>query len=270
MSPQLPVPVSNWESSDAGAAWQLIENPFHEADLEVVESLVGPLPKPLGEPLMSLDEVSIEKTYVLYNKAFTAYVVYDAGNSNTNVWSAEMTGDEAHQLARESYSQELNIMSANSSWMVVPHEGKVYLYNMGAGKYLTTPGYAAGGGTTAPCRFSTEAVPLTVVALEDGQMAFSATGETRDYMCAAPQMSAGPIGIWQSDDAGAAWLLRENPNVAADPSIASTLTAIAGVSVETTTSEIYTLTGTKVSALDKNKLPRGIYIVGGKKMFIGR
>ncbi|MBQ5908906.1 MAG: hypothetical protein IIW85_01095 [Bacteroidaceae bacterium] len=135
---------------------------------------------------------------------------------------------------------------------------------------LTTPGYAAGGGTTAPCRFTTEAVPLMVVALEDGQMAFSATGEARDYMCAAPQMSASPISIWQNDDAGAAWLLRENPNVAADPSIASTLTAIAGVSVETTTSEIYTLTGTKVSALGKNKLPRGIYIVGGKKMFIGR
>lgn len=269
VSPQLPVPVSNWESNDAGAAWQLIENPFHEADLEVVEALVGPLPQPLGETLKSLDEVSIEKTYVLYNKAFTAYAVYDAANSDTYVWSAEMTGDEAHPLARESYSQELNIMNAGSSWMVVPHDGKVYLYNMGAGKYLTTPGYAAGGGTTAPCRFSTEAVPLMVVALEDGQMAFSTTGEARDYMCAAPQMSAGPIGIWQNDDAGAAWLLRENPNVAADPSIASTLTAIAGVSVETTTSEIYTLTGTKVSALGKNKLPRGIYIVGGKKMFIG-
>ncbi len=270
VSPQLSTPVSSWDSSDAGSAWQLIENPFHEADIDIVESLVGPLPEPLGAVVTSLDEISVEKTYVLYNETFTAYAIYNASASESKVWSAEMRGDDNHPLADNSYASELAITDAGSSWMVIPYEDKVYLYNMGAGKYLTTPGYSAGGGVTAPCRFTDEAVPLTVVELENGCMAFSATGEARDYMCAAPQMSDGPIGIWQNDDAGAAWQLRENPNVASDPDIASAITSIISTAVSTSTSEVFTLAGTKVATQSKQKLPRGIYIVGGKKMFIGR
>jgi hypothetical protein len=57
---------------------------------------------------------------------------------------------------------------------------------------------------------------LSVVDLGGGKFAFNAypnhSNAELGYMCAAPQLDA-PISVWSADDAGAAWVLIENPNV---------------------------------------------------------
>ena len=261
-APQLATPVSTWTSEDAGSAWQLMENPNVAAD-PIIAALAA---KALGEKLLSLDEVANDKTYVLYNEHFTAYAVHDG--STNNIWVAGMTGidDGEHGLANEAYGNPLDVTSAGSSWMVIPKEGGFCLYNMGAGKYLTTPGY---DGKTGACTFSDEPVLLAAVSLGDGNFAFTASGEENDYMCASPQFST-PVSIWKSSDAGAAWQLKENPNVAADPDVYHAVTGIGIGAVQTAQPRtgVYTIGGVRLE--NTANLPKGIYIVNGKKTVVGR
>lgn len=271
-APQLTSPLSIWTSDDAGSAWQLIENPNVAADASVVEYLLGTTPdvpegpEALGEKELSLSNLSTEKTYVLYNEHFTAYAVYNGAQSETNVWTAEMIGDDSHPLANAAYAEALDVTDAGSSWMVVEKDGSYYLYNMGAGKFLTTPGYV---NATSPCTFSEEPVALTAVSLGDGNFAFTATGHELDYMCAAPNGFA-PVSIWTSTDAGSAWQLKENPNVEADPDVLNTLTGISAAPAAPAKEGIYSLSGLKLGTTSKSQLPAGIYIVNGKKVVVGK
>ncbi len=214
----------------------------------------------LGDEIMSLDEVSTAKTYVIYNEHFTAYAIYNAAQSSSNVWAAGMRGDSGHPLANQAFTTPVDITDASSSWMVIPFEGKYYIYNVGARMYLTTPGYA---GETGPCTLTATATALTIVDLGNGLFAFTATGDDKDYMCAAPQMSS-PVSIWESSDAGSAWQLIENPNVAADPEIANNYTGIDAVDSVEGEQVIYDLTGRRIAEIT---VP-GIYIINGKKVLV--
>lgn len=260
-APQAAAPLATWESSDAGAAWQLIENPNVEPDADLLASIV----KPLGEPVGHMEETSIAKTYVLYNEHFTAYAVYDAAESETNVWTAAMTGDDDHPLASETYSKALQPKQPGSSWMIIPRDGGYCLYNMGAGKFLATPAYE---GSTTPCTFSDEPVIHTAVELGDNNFAFTAAGHAQDYLCAAPQ-AGSPLSIWRLTDAGAAWQLRENPNVAADEELGYIVSSIAQATTATAPRGIYTLQGLRLNVTSTGQLPAGIYIVDGRKVIVG-
>lgn len=168
--------------------------------------------EPLGEKLLSLDNIDVTKTYVLYNETFTTYAIYKEA-AGDNLWAAGMkSGDASHTVSNADYSRPVDLTDAGSSWMIYKQEGSYYLYNMGAKKYLKTPG---GSGS---CTFSAEPVALKTVDLGDGKFAFSSTDNELDFMCAAPQLNT-PVSIWTSDDSGSAWQLIVNPNIEADASI---------------------------------------------------
>lgn len=223
-----------------------------------------PVPaEPLGEKLLSLAEAAPEKTYVLYNEHFTAYAIYNGSITNTQLWAAEMKGDAGHVLANPDYSRKLDTLDEGSSWMLLSKNGEYYLYNMGAKKYLTTDNAEVPG----VCGFASDPVALKVVELGEGNFAFSATGNSDGYMCASPQREA-PVCLWTSDDAGSAWQLIENPNIAADMEVFDTVTGIDAVTTVQPATGIYTLSGLKMD--NTENLPKGIYIVNGKKIVIGR
>ena len=177
-----------------------------------------------------------------------------------------MTGDDDHPLANEAYAAALQPKDAGSSWMIIPYMGGYCLYNMGAGKFLSTPAYE---GSTSPCTFTDVPVKHTVVELGDGNFAFTAAGHAQDYLCAAPQ-AASPVSIWRVTDAGSAWQLRENPNVAATPELGDVVSSVTGAPVLTPARGIYTLQGIRLGVTSTRDLPAGVYIVDGRKVVVGR
>ncbi len=171
-------------------------------------------PKPLGERLYNLADADANKTYVLYNEHFTAYAVYEAGRGD-KVWTAGMRGDSGHTLSNAAYSTPVDITSEYACWQVIKNGDKYQLYNVGAEMYLNTPRYEYDDNLKY-CSFSSTPVSLSVAELSGGKFAFNAnpshTNANLGYMCAAPQLAA-PLSVWSNDDAGAAWVLIENPNV---------------------------------------------------------
>ena len=147
--------------------------------------------------------------------SYTAYAIYEEGHGD-KVWVAGMKGgDSDHQLKDADYAQEVDITSRNACWQVIKDGDKYQLYNVGAGMYLNTPMYTYDENLKY-CSFSSEPVSLSVVDLVGGKFAFNAYPSHANaefgYMCAAPQLDA-PISVWNTADAGAAWVLIENPNV---------------------------------------------------------
>ena len=179
------------------------------------EVVVPEGPKPLGERLYNLADADANKTYVLYNEHFTAYAIYEEEHGD-NVWVAGMRGDSSHALSNSAYGTAVDLTSENACWQVIKDGDKYQLYNVGVGMYLTTPVYVTNAESLGYCTFSSSPVSLSVVELGDGKFAFNAYPDQENgdygYMCAAPQLSA-PLSIWSNDDAGAAWVLIENPNV---------------------------------------------------------
>lgn len=271
-APQLTYPISIWNTDDAGAIWQIKENPNIEADANVL-GLIDPslLPEPaplLSNPIASLDALSRDSTYAIYNPTFTAYLIHNASQAGSNgyVWVAGMTGDDDHVLASDTYQQQPDFTQTAAAWMVVIVSDSVYIYNMGAQKYLTVPTYE---GSTEPCVFSEEPVALSVEDLGNGNFALTRTAGEKDYLCAAPQKSDSPLSIWTKTDTGSCWQFMPNLTVSPDEAVLEHLlevTAIATPVVSSTAPQgVYTLSGLWVGA-DTHNLPRGIYIVGGRKV----
>ena len=223
--------------------------------------------KPLGTPVATLAELSNTETYAVYNDTYTAYLIYSEANSTSKVWTAEMSGSGDHALSNSAYAGEFDATAAAMSWMAIQYEGNFYLYNVGAQKFLTTPGYS---GATGACTFSSNPVALQTSDLGNGWFAFSATGSEKDWVCAAPQLP-NPISIWTTGDSGARWQFRPNPNVEYDAQVIAkyfTPSSISAVSNDTVANGmIYDLSGRQVGTLRK-ALPRGIYIQNNKKFFV--
>lgn len=223
--------------------------------------------KPLGTPVATLAELSNTETYAVYNDTYTAYLIYSEANSTSKVWTAEMSGSGDHALSNSAYAGEFDATAAAMSWMAIQYEGNFYLYNVGAQKFLTTPGYS---GETGACTFSSNPVALQTSDLGNGWFAFSATGSEKDWVCAAPQLP-NPVSIWTTSDSGARWQFRPNPNVEYDAQVIAkyfTPSGISAVSNDTVANGmIYDLSGRQVGTLRK-ALPRGIYIQNNKKFFV--
>lgn len=237
---------------------------------EIVLYYTVKAPQALGEPVTSLAEIDPNKTYVLYNKHFTTYAVYEEAQSSDNVWigglNGEVTPDSGHGLAVT--PAVFDSTSVNCSWMIFQKDGNWYAYNMGAQRYLVTPVFNG----SMPCTFSTESSTVEIITAtnDDGDTGFAfRTPETGDYsyMCAC--LGSNPVSIWTSTDNGSVWEVRENPNVAADAAvIAATVTAIDNVNVENAAGSIYTISGIKLNVTDPRKLSKGLYIIDGKKVII--
>ena len=224
--------------------------------------------KPLGTPVATLAELSNTETYAVYNDTYTAYLIYSEANSTSKVWTAEMSGDSGdHKLSNPAYAGAFDATAAAMSWMAIQFEGNFYLYNVGAKKFLTTPGYS---GETGACTLSTDPVALQTTDLGSGWFAISATGSEKDWVCAAPQLD-NPVSIWTTGDSGSRWQFRPNPNVEYDAQVIAkyfTPEGISAVSNDTVANGmIYDLSGRQVGTLRK-ALPRGIYIQNNKKFFV--
>ena len=191
-----------------------VVEPKPEPEPEPETPIIPSGPKELGERLYSLADADENKTYVLYNEHFTTYAIYADGRDDM-VWVAGMRGDSGHSLSNAVYGEAVDITSENSCWQVIKDGDKYQLYNVGAEMYLTTPQYEYNDDLKY-CSFSSSPVSLSVVDLGGGNFAFNANPSHANanlgYMCAAPQLDA-PLSVWSSDDAGAAWMLIENPNV---------------------------------------------------------
>lgn len=273
-APQLAYPISIWNTDDAGALWQIKENPNIEADANVL-GLIDPslLPEPdpvLGNPIPSLEALSRDSTYAIYNPTFTAYITHNASQAGNNgyVWVAGMTGDADHVVASDTYTEQPDFTQANAVWMVVAVQDSVYIYNMGAGKYLSVPTYV---DATVPCTFSDEPVALGVEDLGDGTFALTRTAGEKDYLCAAPQKVDTPLSIWTKTDAGSCWQFLPSLTIPVDETVLEHLLEVTGLNTLTVSSPhpkgIYTLSGLWVGS-DTGSLPQGIYIVGGRKVVV--
>lgn len=273
-APQLAYPISIWNTDDAGALWQIKENPNVEADANVL-GLIDPslLPEPdpvLGNPIPGLEALSRDSTYAIYNPTFTAYITHNASQAGNNgyVWVAGMTGDADHVVASDTYKEQPDFTQADAVWMVVAVQDSVYIYNMGAGKYLSVPTYV---DATVPCTFSDEPVALSVEDLGNGTFALTRTAGEKDYLCAAPQKVDTPLSIWTKTDAGSCWQFIPSLTIPVDETVLEHLLEVTGLNTLTFSSPhpkgIYTLSGLWVGS-DTGSLPQGIYIVGGRKVVV--
>ena len=273
-APQLAYPISIWNTDDAGSLWQIKENPNIEADANVL-GLIDPslLPEPdpvLGNPIPSLEVLSRDSTYAIYNPTFTAYITHNASQAGNNgyVWAAGMTGDADHVVASDTYKEQPDFTQADAVWMVVAVQDSVYIYNMGAGKYLSVPTYV---DATVPCTFSDEPVALSVEDLGNGTFSLTRTAGEKDYLCAAPQKVDTPLSIWTKTDAGSCWQFIPSLTIPVDETVLEHLLEVTGLNTLTVSSPhpkgIYTLSGLWVGS-DTGSLPQGIYIVGGRKVVV--
>ena len=222
---------------------------------------VRPVAK-LGEAVASLEDLDPTKTYVLYNPNDKVYAVANP-EQETNIWAANVPGEEAFNAT----AVDFDATSAYASWQVVKKGDKLMIYNVGAKKYLDTA--HATGGEGGASTFNSEVTPLVYTELGDGKFAFSATGNTYDYFCAAKQFANTPMSVWSTSDHGSSWMFIENPNVEADAEVAATMTGITTVT-ETPAAQggIYSVSGVKLNVTDVRKLQKGMYIVNGKKVLV--
>lgn len=244
------------------AVYSDYENASYNPETTLTFTVAEPPAPELGDPIASLADATTDQTYVLYNRANDTYAVWDEAHGN-KVWAAGANGRY----------DALDRTAAGSSWMLVEKDGKYYLYNMGGKMYLSTPGWP--DQVALACRFAADPVALTAVELGDGKFAFTATGVSKDYMCAAPGAAVAnpedgecPITIWSYDADGCAWELLPNPNVAADPSVVDVVTGISEITTTTAAEGIYTLQGVKLNTNDVKSLSKGLYIVNGKKVLV--
>ncbi len=235
-----------------------------------------PEPQALGEAITDITKLSNDKVYAIYNPVVLgsdtytskgAYVVYNPSAANpTYLWSAN---GEKGQF--NSVSVNFSLTDENHAWMAIQHDGNFYLYNLGTKMFLSTYGWSDAGGTSGPSKFTATPTPLTVVTRTDGNLAFTShADDDHSFLCAAPQFTTYPMAVWTSDDNGSAWVLKENPNLAADPNAMALVTAISSAKAESKAAQtgIYTISGVKMNTTDLTKLPKGVYIVNGKKQIV--
>ena len=163
--------------------------------------------------ISSLDELSTEKAYTIYNPYYTTYAVHNAQKSNSLVWAAGMTASDKN-IADDSYKTALDASDPSSSWMIVEYNNEWYVYNLGAKKFMAV-GHTPNQSATASAKLQDE--PLAVEFTSNGNGGFYLRTHAGDkhYLCAAPQL-AYPISIWTNSDNGSTWQIEENAQVQAD------------------------------------------------------
>lgn len=216
---------------------------------------------PLKSATAKLADVSDHKAYALYNPHFTTYATYDETQHATALWAAGMTGESGHKVSNPDFSTPLNLADPSAAWMLVKYDGKYYIYNVGAGKFLKTG---------QPCTLDAKPQPVKVTTVSGGFAIVNEGGGSQDYMCASPQLNP-PINKWTSSDTGSCWQFLENPNVAEDydACIAKIDPSVTGIETVTTSplkgerEGLFDLTGRTI-----RRESRGIYICDGKKIIV--
>lgn len=163
--------------------------------------------------IKSLDELSTDKAYTIYNPYFTTYAVYSAQNNQVLVWAAGTTS--SGPIANIEYKTPLDATDPSSSWMIVQFKGMWFVYNIGAKRFLEV-GYNPEQASTAPAKLPYSSIkPVEITSNGKGGFYLRSHQGEKNYMCAAPQLTY-PISTWTSSDNGSTWEIKENPQVQAD------------------------------------------------------
>ena len=233
---------------------------IHENEAVQLTYTVFPPSEPLGDTITNLEDITVEKTYILYNPTYTMKAIYAPGYSETTVWSGEASAAEG-RTPGATYTDLVNNADPNSSWMLVNYNSNYYLYNMGAQKLLVV----GNNNGTRQATFTDESSAIVPKQLSNG-LAFYTTSGTYNYLCASPQLE-NPICVWDYSDTGSVWQFIENPNITADLDAAMAVidpsyVGIAKVSESTKNVKVYSLDGRIVATPAR----RGIYIRQGQKL----
>ena len=163
--------------------------------------------------ISSLDELSTDKAYTIYNPFYTTYAVYNAEKSTSLVWAAGMTASDK-TIADQSYTTPFNAADPSSSWMIVPFNEQWFVYNLGAKKFMAV-GHTAANASTASAKLQDTPVAVEFTSNGNGGFHLRSYDGNQNFLCAAPQLSY-PISIWTSADNGSTWQIEENAQVQAD------------------------------------------------------
>ena len=236
---------------------------IHKNDYAYLRITLFPPAVPLGKTVTKLSDISMDKTYILYNPTYSMRAIYAPEYSETTVWAGNTKAAEGRTPA-ESYTIKINDADDYAAWMLVKYNSKYYLYNMGAKQFLKV-GVDNG---TRQATFEPTATAIKTKQLTDG-IAFYTTSGTNNYMCAAPQLDY-PISVWNYSDKGSLWQFIENPNVAADLNAVLKIIDPSHVGIENVTKKsaddkIYTLDGRELKSTEPR---RGIFIRNGKKIIL--
>lgn len=161
----------------------------------------------------SLDELSNDKAYTIYNPHFTMYAVYNETASTSLVWAAGTTPN-GKEIKDDSYKTPVDLTSPASSWMIVRFKEKWYIYNLGAQKFMAV-GNNPDKAATASAKIQDTPVAVEFTKNADGGFHLRSYEGEKNFLCAAPQL-AYPVSIWTNTDAGSTWQITENTQVEAD------------------------------------------------------
>ena len=167
---------------------------------------------PMPAQISSLEELSDNKAYTIYNPYFTTYAVYNAEANPDLVWAAGMTNPNG-SVSKDSYALPVDLTDPSSSWMIVNFRGKWYVYNIGAEKFLAV-GHTPNNPSTASAKMQAKPVAVEFAKNGEGFSLCSYPGNLH-YLCAAPQLPY-PVSIWNAADNGSTWVISENEDVAPD------------------------------------------------------
>lgn len=157
------------------------------------------------EALPTPIEFDNSKAYLLHNPNGHGYLMYAPAKSEEKVW----VSGEAGKSHADFEVQAVDKTSANFYWQILNYNGKTYLYNVGAQKFVTTGG---------PCKFTDTPSSINMTALADlNAYAFNTGTGDLGFMCASEHQAhfvSAPVQYWTSDDAGAKWVVEENETLA--------------------------------------------------------
>lgn len=257
-------PVCQWTSTDNGSTWNLST----VEDFDATNALAG---------LNAVIEYAADTT--AWNNANTIStldaldntVAYNIVNTNglgtiynntaqTNVWMTESSNSN--------FAGSINHFIDNTLWMIYNKEGKYYLWNTGAEKFVTIPDYVK---TSYPCTFTSDPTPLEMTG-NNGIFTFREYGNTQStsFMCAAPQCATMPLCQYTISDKGSQWSIIAFPQYdtsAALEKIKVALGEITGIESPNPTQpqeggSIYDMQGRRLSVVPTH----GIFIYNGKKI----
>ena len=146
---------------------------------------------PMPAQISSLEELSDDKAYTLYNPYFTTYAVYNAEANPDLVWAAGMTNPNG-SVSNASYAAPADLSEPSSSWMIVSFRDKRYVYNLGAQKFLAV-GHTPNNSSTASAKLQDTPVAVEFAKNGEGFTLCSYPGNLH-YLCAAPQLPY-PVSI---------------------------------------------------------------------------
>ena len=158
--------------------------------------------------LTTLQGLRLGVNYAIRGRYDEGYMVYNPEVTKKWVSILGATNESFNPIANKAYSQPFDSSNRSNVWQFIEHEGKLYLYNPGSGKFLYSDG-------TAAYQLSATPMPVHLVQVEEGVFALnSVTDDSSSEYFASIDLSkeTKPVQRNLITDHGAQLVL-ENTNV---------------------------------------------------------